>query len=132
MVVLYSEWLDNRLLLLQILVPLHEITTLGESFVSVNSLFYSGISNLAVTSAWYFFHFSASLRKQDFFSFFRIDHILCDPSAFFHKFDRSITCFCLYHQDTFRVTADTRVSVWWVWLCAWACIPGYANGVGLA
>lgn len=49
MVGLYGVRLDNILMVLQILVSLHEITTLVESFVFVNSLFYFGVSKLAVT-----------------------------------------------------------------------------------
>lgn len=64
---------------------------------------------LAIFCFCFFFHFFAWLRKQDSFSFFRIYLIFCDLCAFFDKLDSYITCFCLYHRDTFCVTADTKV-----------------------
>lgn len=109
MVGLYGERLDNRLMVLQILVPLHEITTLVESFVFVNSLFDLGVSNLAVTPGWFFSPFLCFTKKTRFLLFFRMYLILCDPSAFSDKSDSYITCFCLCHRDTFCVTADTKV-----------------------
>lgn len=139
MVGLYGERLDNRLMVLQILVPLHEITTLVESFVFVNSLFDLGVSNLAVTPGWFFPPFLCFTKKTRFLLFFRMYLILCDPSAFLINQIATLLVF-VSATETLSVSLLTP-RFWGLMSCCcvkcfvfmtWTSIPGYSNGIRLA
>lgn len=140
MVGLYGERIDNTLMVLQILVPLHEITTLVESFVFVNSLFYFGVSNLVVTPGWFFPpNFSASLRKQDFF--YSSARILFFVTALLSLINQIATLLVFVSAtETLSVSLLTP-RFWGLMSCCcvkcfafmtWTRIPGYSNGIRLA
>lgn len=96
---------------------------------------------IQVTSGWFiFFLFPHFTKKIRFLPLLQNLSYSLWPLAFSDKSGSYITCCCLYHGDTFCVTADTKIFLgWWVvvvWkyfaFMTWTHTPGYANGIRLA
>ena len=127
------------LMVWQAFVPPYEIITLVGSFVFVNWLLPVFQFKLLLADL-FFFPFPHFTKKIRFLPLLQNLSYSLWPLAFSDKSGSYITCCCLYHGDTFCVTADTKIFLgWWVvvvWkyfaFMTWTHTPGYANGIRLA